>query len=211
MDMHTSLFRQTISFSVLTGVKQANPYVKVWIITRTQSLATSTMELERYTPATWLKILWQYTLKATTEVKEALTQRFKRFSDSIISVIEEQLDLIIPFLSWFLVSRGSQATVAASSCKAIHFKENSAKDGLYWLNSNGTEPPFLTFCKMKNGGGKRIFWTWILKCKWFKPMSNIPWWNTDGWVKSAEIREFQREISFRTSLTQKTEFSKLNQ
>ncbi|XP_044185045.1 uncharacterized protein LOC114946907 [Acropora millepora] len=60
--------------------------------------------------------------------------------------------MAIYFESHNRVSRGSQATVAASSCQEIYFKENSAKDGFYWLNSNGTEPLFLTFCKMKNGG-----------------------------------------------------------
>lgn len=193
MDIDTSLFLQRISVSVLTGAKKVSLYVKVWIITRTQSLATSTMELERHTPATWSKILWQYTLKATTEVNEAPT-RFKGFNNSMLSVIEEQLDLKIPFFILISSLQRLKATVAASSCQEIYFKENSAKDGFYWLNSTGTEPLFLTFCKMKNGGGKRIFWKWILKWKWLKPRH----WHTlmgYSWVKSGEIQELQPEIS----------------
>lgn len=113
---------------------------------------------------------------------------------SMLSVIEEQLDLKIPFFILISSLQRLKATVAASSCQEIYFKENSAKDGFYWLNSTGTEPLFLTFCKMKNGGGKRIFWKWILKWKWLKPRH----WHTlmgYSWVKSEEIQELQPEIS----------------
>ena len=52
-----------------------------------------------------------------------------------------------------VVSLGSQGSVAAGTCEEILSKEDSAVDGFYWLNSNGTEDPYVTFCNMKNGGG----------------------------------------------------------
>ena len=58
---------------------------------------------------------------------------------------------------WFVfilsVSLGSQRSVAGRTCEEVLSKEDSAADGFYWLNSNGTEDPYVTFCNMKNGGG----------------------------------------------------------
>lgn len=59
------------------------------------------------------------------------------------------------FFSLFIlaVSFGSQRSVAGRTCKEILSEEESAVDGFYWLNSNGTEDPYVTFCNMTNGGG----------------------------------------------------------
>lgn len=54
------------------------------------------------------------------------------------------------------VSTGSQRSVAASSCKDIYSRGDSTGDGFYWLNSNGTEAPYVTFCNMTSGGGNNI-------------------------------------------------------
>lgn len=51
------------------------------------------------------------------------------------------------------VSLGSQRSVAGRTCEEILSKEVSSVDGFYWLNSNGTEDPYFTFCNMRNGGG----------------------------------------------------------
>lgn len=51
------------------------------------------------------------------------------------------------------VSLGSQRSVPGRTCEEIFIKEDSAADGLYWLNSNGTEDPYVTFCNMKKEGG----------------------------------------------------------
>lgn len=51
------------------------------------------------------------------------------------------------------VSLGSQRSVTGRTCEEILSKEDSAANGFYWLNSNGTEDPYVTFCNMKNGGG----------------------------------------------------------
>jgi len=52
------------------------------------------------------------------------------------------------------VTLGSQRSVAGTTCEEILSKEDSAADGFYWLNSNGTEAdPYVTFCNMEKGGG----------------------------------------------------------
>ena len=48
---------------------------------------------------------------------------------------------------------GSQRSVAGTTCEEILSKEDSAADGFYWLNSNGTEDPYVTFCNMEKEGG----------------------------------------------------------
>lgn len=60
------------------------------------------------------------------------------------------------FFFSFAVSLGSQRSVAGRTCEEISIKEDSAVDGFYWLNSNGSEDPYVTFCNMKNGGGVNI-------------------------------------------------------
>lgn len=57
------------------------------------------------------------------------------------------------FFFCLTVSLGSQRSVPGTSCEEIFIKEDSAVDGFYWLNSNGTEDPYVTFCNMKKGGG----------------------------------------------------------
>lgn len=144
MDMHNSLFPQRISFSVQ---KKVNPYVKVWIITRTLSLATSTLNGSRTAHASdVIKNPVAIYFESHNRGKwHTPTQRFKGFNNSVIIISDRRtisLDLKMSFLSWFLVSRGSQATVAASSCREIYFKENSAKDGFYWLIPRVLNPRF---------------------------------------------------------------------
>ena len=54
------------------------------------------------------------------------------------------------------VSFGSQRSVAGKTCKAIFSEEESAANGFYWLNSNETEDPYVTFCNTSNGGGNVV-------------------------------------------------------
>ncbi|KAJ7360385.1 hypothetical protein OS493_017017 [Desmophyllum pertusum] len=66
-------------------------------------------------------------------------------------VVEKPLSVY--FESRYRVSVGSQRFVAGRTCEDILSREHSAVDGFYWLNSNGNEDPYVTFCNMTNGGG----------------------------------------------------------
>ena len=62
----------------------------------------------------------------------------------------------IPFCQYLTVSTGSQRYVAGRSCKDIYSRGDSTGDGFYWLNSNGTEAPYVTFCDMTSAGNMKL-------------------------------------------------------
>ncbi|XP_022782744.1 uncharacterized protein LOC111323617 isoform X3 [Stylophora pistillata] len=65
----------------------------------------------------------------------------------------------IYFESRHRVSAGSQRHVAGKTCQEILSREESANDGFYWLNSNETEDPYVSFCNMTNGGVRPLWET----------------------------------------------------
>lgn len=64
----------------------------------------------------------------------------------------KEVPMSVYFESRHRVSAGSQRRVAGKTCQEILSREESASDGFYWLNSNDTEDPYVSFCNMTNGG-----------------------------------------------------------
>ncbi|CAH3143394.1 unnamed protein product [Porites evermanni] len=67
------------------------------------------------------------------------------------------------FESRYRVTTGSQRSVAASSCQDILQRGDSTGNGFYWLDSNSTEDPYVTFCNMTSGGDTSASFDLIFK------------------------------------------------